>query len=305
MKLNGQKIHWIIHQKKKGIATSEIAKDMRISRRRVQQIWKYYLATGIEPVLGSNIGRPKKPFNTHEDQIVKEAYNRFRFGARMLEVAIRKSYKTCISHNRIHMYLKIEGLAHENPDKKNQRNSDRYESEHSLSVGYIDWNKVNGSDIKVCVILDDASRMILAGGEFTGINIENSKKIVDQLIEKYWWLCPMRELILDHGDEFGAYKVSEDGKWDSDFLRYLEKHGIEPILASAKRGLINKKIVRFFREYKRHRNIFSSFEEFAEWYNNRPHGSLEFKRLETPKQAFYRKMPQEAYFRIGHRLFGL
>jgi putative transposase len=40
------------------------------------------------------------------------------------------------------------------------------------------------------------------------------------------------------------------------------------------------------------------------WYNGRPHGSLEFERLETPNKAFIRKMPLEAYFAVGHRLFG-
>jgi len=62
---------------------------------------------------------------------------------------------------------------------------------------------------------------------------------------------------------------------------------------------------RWFGEYQKHRLAFSSFEEFKEWYNNRPHGSLEFEHLETPEQAFRRKMRQEMYFAIGHRLFGL
>jgi putative transposase len=32
---------------------------------------------------------------------------------------------------------------------------------------------------------------------------------------------------------------------------------------------------------------------------------LNFQSLETPEMAFRRKMPLEAYFAIGHRLFGL
>jgi hypothetical protein len=32
-------------------------------------------------------------------------------------------------------------------------------------------------------------------------------------------------------------------------------------------------------EYKRHRHAFLSFEEFIEWYNNRPDGSLEFEKV--------------------------
>lgn len=39
--------------------------------------------------------------------------------------------------------------------------------------------------------------MVLSGGEFSEINTENRKLAVDQLVDKYWWLCPVRELILD------------------------------------------------------------------------------------------------------------
>jgi len=63
---------------------------MKISRRRVQQIWKYFKETGREPILGQNIGRPRKPYVMHEAEIVKEAHERYRFGARMLENVIRK-----------------------------------------------------------------------------------------------------------------------------------------------------------------------------------------------------------------------
>ncbi|MCX6672469.1 MAG: IS481 family transposase, partial [Methanothrix sp.] len=43
MKLDQRKIHWIIRQKQKGVSTKQIALDMKISRRRVQQIWKDYV----------------------------------------------------------------------------------------------------------------------------------------------------------------------------------------------------------------------------------------------------------------------
>ena len=305
MKLNKAKIHWIIRQKRNGMATKDIARDMKISPRRVQQILKEYRETGKEPSLGENLGRPAKPYDEYEAQIVKEAHERYRFGARMLEPAIRKQYKIRISHNRIHMYLKAQGLAQENQKKQKRRKWVRYEREHSLSAGHIDWHEADGTGIKVCVVLDDASRMVLAGGEFSAINTENSKLVIDQLVEKYWWLCPMRELIFDHGSEFGAHRIHDDGSWKSDFKSHLEKYGIRPILARVKHPQTNGKLERFFGEYKKHRAAFNSFDEFICWYNNRPHGSLNIQCLETPEMAFRRKMPLEAYFAIGHRLFGL
>ena len=123
----------------------------------------------------------------------------------MLERVIRKMYKVRISHNRIHMYLKAQGLAREVLEKKKRLKWNRYKRKHSLSAGHIDWYEVDGSDIKFCIILDDASRKVLAGGEISNINTENSKQIVNQEVERYRWLLTMRELIMDHGSEFGAH----------------------------------------------------------------------------------------------------
>ena len=71
MKLDQRKIHWIIRQKKKGVTTKQIALDMKISRRRVQQIWKSYAETEREPGIGENMGRPMKLFDEGEAQVVR------------------------------------------------------------------------------------------------------------------------------------------------------------------------------------------------------------------------------------------
>jgi hypothetical protein len=72
------------------VTTKQIAQDMKISRRRVQQIWKSYAEGQREPVLGETMGRPKKSFDEKEAQVVGEAYALYRFGARMLETVVRK-----------------------------------------------------------------------------------------------------------------------------------------------------------------------------------------------------------------------
>jgi hypothetical protein len=68
--------------------------------------------------LGEKVGRPRKPYIEKEAEVIKAAHAHYRFGARMLETVIRKQFKICISHNRIHMYLKAEGLTQE--DLKNR-----------------------------------------------------------------------------------------------------------------------------------------------------------------------------------------
>jgi hypothetical protein len=61
MKLNRRKIHLIIRQKQEGASSREI-KHIEISRRRVNQIWKYFIEHGREPIIGKGVGRPRKPY---------------------------------------------------------------------------------------------------------------------------------------------------------------------------------------------------------------------------------------------------
>jgi len=134
MKLTRKKIRWIIRQKEKKESSGIIAKIQHITRRRVDQLWKQYRETGVIPIIGEAMGRPKKPVTTEESTVIDEAYRRFRYGARMLAKLIRKVYALIISHNRIHRYLMDRGLARAEASKRKQRKWVRYERAHSMSA---------------------------------------------------------------------------------------------------------------------------------------------------------------------------
>ena len=60
IKLDEKKIQWIIREKGKGeLSTTQIAKILNVSRRRVLQLWAEYRKTGKMPVI-KKPGRPKK-----------------------------------------------------------------------------------------------------------------------------------------------------------------------------------------------------------------------------------------------------
>ena len=80
------------------MSSIELAKDIDISCRRVEQIWKYFKDHGCEPIIGKEVGRPRKPYDEREAQIVRDAHQRFKFGARMLEVILDKMYNAAILH---------------------------------------------------------------------------------------------------------------------------------------------------------------------------------------------------------------
>jgi putative transposase len=76
MKLNKTKVHYILRQNRKHMSTKEIARDVKLSQRRVQQIIKQYKKTGLEPLLGEKVGRPVKPHDEREAEIVRAVYVR-------------------------------------------------------------------------------------------------------------------------------------------------------------------------------------------------------------------------------------
>lgn len=73
-----------------------------------------------------------------------------------------------------------------------------------VSRTHIDWYEDRISSLKICAVLDDSSRKILAIDEFATINTENTITVVERAIQEYGPICPFRELIMDHGSEFGA-----------------------------------------------------------------------------------------------------
>jgi len=84
---------------------------------------------------------------------------------------------------------------------------------------------------------------------------------------------------------------------------YLNIQEIEQILCGVNHPQTNGKEEKWFDFYERHRKRFNSLEELIDWYNKRPHGSLNLRRAESPNEAFIRKMPPECWFWITKDLF--
>jgi len=82
-----------------------------------------------------------------------------------------------------------------------------------MSAAHIDWFEKD--EIKFCAILDDASRKILAAGEFKNANTENSIALVDKLVEDYWSIMPLEELTTEVSSELTERMVKRNGTADS------------------------------------------------------------------------------------------
>ncbi len=125
--------------------------------------------------------------------------------------------------------------------------------------------------------------------------------------EEYGKIGKIRESIIDNGSQFGAHRKDEKGNWDSEFKRAVEAYGVKIITTRVIHPQTNGKLEKLNDTYERARDDFGTFEEFAEWYNTvRPHESIGWKHndLETPEEAFWRKLPEEYKLGIAIRLFG-
>ena len=84
VKLTDKKIKRAVKQViNKGESTEVVATIYGVSRRRIQQLVKYYRETGKYPMLDKR-RRPKTHLSGEEKRIIEDAYNVSFLGARLL-----------------------------------------------------------------------------------------------------------------------------------------------------------------------------------------------------------------------------
>ncbi len=132
------------HQEKVGgeKTNDQIAVAMKITPRRVQQLYQEYRATGTIPKLNRN-RRPRTYLTEDQKRIIDEAFHEVYLGTRLLRHDIRRRPGINIPQNKIHEYLLEKGYAKPNPRKQKKRKRCRYERKHSLSLLHGDWFEWN------------------------------------------------------------------------------------------------------------------------------------------------------------------
>ncbi len=282
MKLSKSKLIETLRRLNNGKTVYQARKVAGISVRRVYQVKEAFDKTGEIPKIGNDVGRPRKPFDEWEINLVKQTYERYRVSADTLERLIDRDYGKHIGHNRIHKMLIYLGYA-KKKDKIDIRKKKwkRYERRHSLTAVHIDWHYFKG--IWVFGVEDDASRKLLALIESKNESTDNSI-IGMELALKHG---KIKQCISDHGSTFTSNFADAKSK----FKEYLKSKGIKPILCRIRHPRSNGKIEKWFQAYDRHREAYKTAEEFLFWYNDlKPHKALNFDKLETPSEAFIRKL---------------
>jgi putative transposase len=294
VKLTPRKIRYIIRAKTRGESTKRIAEDIKLSPSSVKRVWTHWTKTKMLLHI-SRFGRKKKELDKDSEHLILEVNKEQNLGARRLEKIIDFKYGKHIPHNAIHKVLLAHGRAKVNPNKSKRRKPwVRWEREHSLTLVHLDWHTRDSDGKKVCAVLDDSSRRVLAGGEFDEETTENSINLLQEALDNYGWLAPIRQVMTDHGTQFYANKRDKNGNADSEFENFLKRNKIEHILSPVKRPQVNGKYEKWNDTYEKNRFRFDNFDNFMNWYNTvRFHESLDTKwYLQTPDIAFWARLPE-------------
>jgi putative transposase len=289
VKLDNNKIRYIIMQKKKGKSSRDIADSLHVSCRRVQQVYKEFMNTDNIPSI-KKAGRKRIEISEEEKSIVLSSFAKYMVNAAYLAKMIAIDNGIYINHNRVHRILKMNGLASDSKKKWIRRKWIRYEREYSNSLWHVDWHCIKDDRWKdewlICYE-DDASRYIPGYGVYEKPTSKASVDVLDYAIAKYG---KPASIISDHGSQFYAVEAEQRDKGLTEFEIYLLKNKIRMITGRVNHPQTNGKIEKFFDIFESKIRYFSSIDEFMQWYNCiRPHGAIE---LRTPIRAYYDKMPR-------------
>ena len=282
-KLNKKKIMWIVREvERREQGVWSIARQQKITPRHARRVARKY-KNDKDPKL-KKCGRKQKQITESERKLVIKTYKEYLASAVMIEQILDEK-GVHINHNRVHKILLEEGFAKPNLRKQKKRKYKCYERKHSLSLAHTDWAEFKGK--KFILFEDDASRFILAHGEFKHANGENSIKVFKKSL-KYGIY---KQLHSDNGSVFRA----NDQKWkrsgEADFQKEVKKFGIKQIFTRIRYPQGNGKLERLNGTIKRLWKQLGSLDKAIKHYNyKRPHSGLTNGKLRTPYLAFLEKM---------------
>ncbi len=100
----------------------------------------------------------------------------------------------------------------------------------------------------------------------------------------------------DRGAQFYANLAEGRERGETEFERYLKEEGVRHVVSRVNNPQTHGKIERLWLEYDKHRWRYRTLKEWIEVNNDLIHGAL--RELETPREAWQRKLPEESLLRL-------
>ena len=266
-----------------------IAKQQDVTEQWCRELYRRFDGVPLYKIKLSRPGRIPRCIPESEIEIIRNAKEKYGFGAVNLEAVLRGNH-IMIPHNRIHNVLKSLDLANTEPKKSRTRKWIRYERYHSNSLWHTDYHTIRGRNI--VAFEDDASRFLPGHGLFGDQTAENAASVFENAVNLYG--VP-KQVVSDHGTHFVSLaREGCENPEENAFQKKLRQYKVEHILARIKHPQTNGKLERWFGTLEQLTNWFQGdIERAIKFYNfERPHMSLTTSegRLRTPYIAFLEKM---------------
>jgi len=292
-RLEKRQIDHIIRECRKGRRTSYVAEEMRISQRRVQQIWAAYRATGRPPE-PQRPGRPGIRPTGEQTAAVLAAHDSMPAGVARTARYLRHRGMQ-ISEKMVYGIMKEHGMVTPSAAKSRRRKWIRYERRYSNAMWHTDWHEMKDhrfQGYQLITYLDDASRCVVGAAVCREATSENAVAVLQASMAEFGTPAT---ILSDNGACFvGVRRKTPTKSWTpTAFESELLDRGIELINARPYHPQTNGKLERFHRTLEEELRHFGSLSEFVAYYNEvRLHWSLDIDNGETPLQAFHnRKVP--------------
>jgi putative transposase len=297
-KLTDRRIEWLIRQAEGTVRPHETVGQMAarwgVTPRWLRKLLQRWRRSGVVPRLNPKRRPPSPPLTEEEQRIIEEEHRRVPRGATKLWRALARR-GVHLAHEKVYRYARSRGWAVPNPRKQRPRGRCRYEREHAGSLVHTDFHRTSLNHPHVILYEDDASRKVLAGGEFPEESTEHAIEVLEEaMAEAASWGLSIREVNTDRGTEFFvSAKGDRPDPVPGQFQRFLAEHGIRHVVSRFQNPQTNGKLERLWYEYDRHRWRYATLREFIEWYNDQIHDALWLEMYETPREAFQRKLPTD------------
>ena len=286
---------YIIRQRKKGIASSQIAKDLGITARHVRRLWARFQTIGTTRV---KMGRSYNLITSAQIRLVTNAHQDDPVGVLRTARRLRSSHD--ISYRTVYRIMKKNGMIISSAAKSKKRKYVRFERKYSNAMWHVDWHTMKDPRFKglnLVTYLDDASRCITGAALFEHATSENAVMTLRLAIKRFG--APA-SVLSDNGSCFvgqnGRKKAKERGTWRPTlFEEELLARDIILINSRPYHPQTNGKLERFHRSIEDEIWHYEDLRKYIDYYNERRlHFSLDIENCETPLMAFRNKKVPEA-----------
>jgi len=257
----------------KGWSIREVSTHVMMPKSTVYDWWLRFQWNGWVGLVDAS-RRPHTVHRLPQETVARVIEVRRREGwcSEAIE-AYLKAQGVQVSHGSIYTILKTNGFITKPYRPRRQRTFIRFQRAHPDSLWQTDITYYG--DLYLIAYLDDCSRYVPALGLFEEATTDNVLETLENALSN--GRTP-QQILSDHGTQY----------WSNDspgrFTSFCAKQGIEHILGSTGKPTTQGKIERFFQTFERYYPRFSNPKQFREYYNNKPHRSLNYK---TPTQVYF------------------